>query len=139
MTGINSLTMRLLDNVNVDNVDDKRYELIQQLAKDTIDRKVEWRPRDLVSMLVSLTTKTETILTYYADYKGMNITISDNFKGKIRIKATRCFTQKVVIDTFIPFKPFYKYGKRVGTSRSLTLLKLFKSVRYQVDGMVMAS
>ena len=124
--------------VNIDNIEDEQYEIIHQLIKDTIDRQVKWRQADLVTMLVSLATKTETTICYFADYKGMNVTISNNFKGIVRIKITTRFTKKVVVDTFIPFKPSIQYGKKIGTSRSFKLYSLFQSVRYQVDGMSVA-
>lgn len=134
-----SRPLKIKGCVNIDNISDKEYELLQELAEDSIRRQIEWKPQSFFSIVTALLAKKTPELIYSASHKGFNVTLTDSIKGKISIKITKGITKKTVLETFIPFKPEVSYGKRRGSARSVLLYNLYKSARYQVDGELLAS
>ncbi|MGD9580194.1 MAG: hypothetical protein AB7V50_02375 [Vampirovibrionia bacterium] len=125
--------------VNIDNISDDAYELIKSIAQDTFNRKIYWRPQNIFSIVSSILANKELAIVYTAKHKGLNITIKNDVQNKTYIKVTKGLTKKVILETFIPYKPVMRNGARVGTYRSMELYKIFKAVRYQVDGQLIAS
>lgn len=125
--------------VNIDNISDDAYELIKNIAQDTYSREINWRPQTFISIVTSLLSNKDLAITYTAHHKGLNITLKNDIKNKTHIRITKGLTKKVILDTFIPYKPTTRNGARIGTARSMELYKIFKAVRYQVDGQLIAS
>lgn len=125
--------------VNIDNISDREYEMVQEILDNTIERKIYWKPQSFLSILKDLLSNKKVSINYNGSYRGMNIFISNDIKGRTTIKIAKGFTNKTILETFIPFKPETRMGQRTGTSRAYSLYNLFKTIRYQVDGELLAS
>lgn len=125
--------------VNIDNISDNAYDLIKYIAQDTYNRQINWKPQTFLSIVSSLLADNDLAITYTAQHKGFNITLKNDINNKTQITITKGLTKKVILDTFITYKPITKNGVRIGTARSMELYKIFKAVRYQVDGQLIAS
>lgn len=132
-------SLSIYGKVNIDNISDNDYETIQKITEATFSRQIHWKPQSFMSIITQIVTKKQLEIQYSANFNGMNICLTSNIKGKTTIKVTKGLTKKVIVDTYILANPVLKFGMRAGTSRSLTLYKLFKAVRYQVDGELIAS
>lgn len=137
--GFTTSPLKSFGNVNIDNISDDEYEVIKEIATATINRQIQWKAQNFISIVTALMTKKPITLNYKARYNGLNITIRSDIKGKTSIKVTAGFTNKVLVDTFIPFKPVIRHGFRTGTARGMELYNLYKLARYQVDGELLAS
>lgn len=120
--------------VNIDNISDREYEVIKKVVDVTVTKKISWKTAGLICSLKNIILKNNIVSTYKTYYEGLDIILNKFSTGKISIKASNRLTKRVVFDTFIPFKPELKLNKRVGTSRSMVLYKLFQAIRYQVEG-----
>jgi len=125
--------------VNVDNISDIEFELVNEIAEASISRQIQWESQSFIAMLASMMSKKEMKLVYKGRYNGLNVEVTSNIKGKTTVKVTKGFTKKVLVETFITSRPVVKYGRRIGTARSQVLYNLYKSARYQVDGDLLAS
>lgn len=124
--------------VNIDNITDNDYEAIKQIADATFSRRIKWNDQNIFNFVFNFISNKEPEYTYQARYKSLKIVINSNFCGKTTIKVTKGLTNQLIVDTFIPDKPMIRHGIRVGTTRSFMLYNLFKAVRYQVDGELIA-
>ena len=131
--------LRSYGNVNIDNITDDEYEVIQEIEADAKARKINWKAQSFVSMITTIMTNKQPAIKYAANHKGLQIEISSDIKGKTHLIVKKGLTRKVIVDTFITSKPIFKHGSRIGTSRSVTLYSIYKTARYQVDGELIAS
>lgn len=134
-----TLPLSIYGKVNVDNIPDKHYEIIKGIADETLKRSIKWKPQSFISLLTQRFLKNDSALVYTGYYNGLNITLSNTTKGQTAIRITTGLTRKVFLDTFTPFKPEIRNGKRVGTLRAMLLYNLYKAIRYQVDGELLPS
>lgn len=125
--------------VNIDNISDKEYELINDIADATVMRKINWKSNSIVSILTGFISKKDPEMVYNAVYKNMKINVRRNLKGKVNIKITTQVTKQTILETFIPYKPEVKLTGRSGTSRAMLLNNMFNVIRFQVDGQPIAS
>ena len=134
-----SSTLQSYGNVNIDNITDDEYEVIKEIEADAKNNKINWKSQSFVAILTTIMANKSPSIKYTANHKGMYIEIRNDDKGKIHIIVKNGFAKKVVVDTFIPFKPMVKYNKRLGSLRAETLYCIYRIARYQVDGELIAS
>lgn len=132
-------SLNLKGVVNVDNISDERFALLKEILDASVNRQVKWQAKGFISNVIGLLSGKEMTLTYSGTFNGMKIRVESFIKGKVSIKVTKGLTNKVLLETFIPFSPKSMHGTRIGTSRSVVLFNLYKSARYQVDGELLAS
>jgi hypothetical protein len=126
--------------VNIDNISDREFEIVEEIAESTFAREINWRPQGFLSILSSILIQNKVPeLEYIADYKGHRLSLRTNAKGKTALTVTKKFSGKKVLETFIPFNPVVRFGVRTGTSRAMLLNRLMKTVRFQVEGELLAS
>lgn len=132
-------SLQLKGVVNVDNISDDNFALVKEILDASVKRQVKWQPKSLLNNIINLFSGKELTVIYTGSYDGMKIRIESFLKGKVAIKVTGGLTNRVLLETFIPFTPQSIHGTRVGTSRSVVLYNIYKSARYQVDGELIAS
>jgi hypothetical protein len=126
--------------VNIDTISDKEYDIVKEVIDASFEGRMKWKPLSLVSIVSTFLLENKMPdLQYKAVYNGYKISLSSNIRGKTRIKISTRFSNKTILETFCPFKPENQYGEKIGTSRSHLLYTLFKTVRYQIDGYLLAS
>ena len=135
----NIIQLRQYGTVNIDNILDKDFELIQDILKNTIEKKIQWQPGVFITIFRTIILKQPFESFFSAKYKEYNITLNNNHKGIITIIITKGLSKKRILKTFIPFKPVIKNNYRIGTYRSTVLCNLFNIVKSQTNILVAVS
>lgn len=135
----NTIQLSHYGTVNIDNIPDKDFELIQHILKETKDSKINWKYKTFASLYREIIFKKPFESIYSGRYEKYNIDLNNNHKGKITITITKGFRNKRILKTFIPFIPVTKNNYRIGTYRSTVLRDLYNIVKYQTNVMDAAS
>lgn len=138
-TSFDRRPLPLPGNVNVDNISDNEFELIQNIAGLTFNRALKWKPQSFISSLSDLLFNKKLTHNYNTTANDTNINLKKFQNGKISIKISSISANKVLLETFIPHKTHVVWGKREGSARSILLQNLFNAVRYQTEGTFAAS
>ncbi|MEW5822564.1 MAG: hypothetical protein AB1782_20390 [Cyanobacteriota bacterium] len=123
--------LRLNGLVNIDNISDKEYEMIRLISEATYNNEIRWNAQNVFIQYIRtiITNKFESL--YWGIYNDYVVTLTDNYSGKVSITVTKGFPKKTVLETFIPRKPQFINGRRVGSFRESYLFKLLMTIKFQ--------
>lgn len=120
--------------VNLENINDSEFEMVQNILKDTYSYDIDWQPVSIFRILKNLYINKRIILGYKAHYQEFSLLLESDIKDNLRLSIATGIKEKAILDTYISEIPFIINKKIGGTRRSRILIQLYDIFKDRVDG-----
>lgn len=120
--------------VNIDNITDEHYVLIEEIFSATLNEKIRWSDEGYIAKISNIILNQDPYVLFKGTYHKNKIELLNNYSGFLYIKIMKGFSKKILFETFIPSKPVFQFGKRIGSRREEYLYRLYTAVKFRVQG-----